>query len=340
MSLSTDRPILSPRRLAENSWWKLVFNLAGVLTAGLFVVVVFQVGRTIFAEGPFLSANNLRNITLRWLDYAMVAPAAVLIVAMGGVDLSIGAVLGLTGLIVSVLAPAVGLPAACLAGLLVALIVGIINGLLAGGTRIHPAVITLGMAVLLRGIILLTTQSSPMMLKEYGFLAAPVLPWVGLGLGLLLGIPLALVSLKRPLRRGDQGEKWSTRLFYTASPYILSAFMAGFAGLAFLGRLRAAMPTAGSGFEVEVLLIALLGGTPLANLSISLGIVNLIGTLLAGYGFSALQNTVSLAGSPIQLLEPIKGAAILIVGLISTLYYFLVARIPSGTARDPATTEG
>jgi ribose/xylose/arabinose/galactoside ABC-type transport system permease subunit len=339
MNATAERPVSLQRHAADNPWWKLVFNLAGVLVAGVFALAVFQAGRTLFPEGPFASTQNLHNITLRWLEYAMVAPAAVLIVAMGSVDLSVGAVLGLTGLIVSALAPAVGLPAACLAGLLAALAVGIVNGLLAGGTRIHPAVITLGMAVLLRGITLLSSQARPVMLSEPGFLSDPALPWVGLGLGLLLGVPLALVSLKRPLRRGEPDEKWATRLFYTASPYILSAFMAGVAGLTFLGRVRAALPTAGTGFEVEVLLIALLGGTPLVNLSISLGIVNLIGALLAGLGFSALQNLINLSNSQLTLLEPIKGIAILLVGLISTVYYFLVARISAGAAREPMDTQ-
>ena len=108
---------------------------------------------------------------------------------------------------------------------------------------------------------------------------------------------------------------------------LLSSFIAGWVGLVYLARLRIAIPSLGAGFEIVALLIAILGGTPLGNLRINIGMINLIGGLIAAMALVLLQNVIQLVNGPVTLLDPIKGILIVIGGPISYLFYFLVSRI-------------
>ncbi len=316
------------RRLYESPWWKLAFNLPGVIVSAGLVIAMLVLGAAVSREGTFTTPANLGSISFIWLGFAMLVPANVLIIAEGGLDLSLGSVIGLTTVLVATWTPALGLLPAAIAALGVALLAGLVNGLLAGGTRIHGAVVTLGTATLLRGLAYLISQGRTQPLEAGGFLVSPLFPWAGLAIALVLGIPLALVWQSRPSAHGSEvGESWLEHLFYSASPYILSSFMAGLVGLVTLGRLRASSPIMGTGIEITVLLAALLGGTPLANLRLCLGIVNMLGALLAALVLAVFQDSLLLSGMQITVMDMIKGAVILFVALTSYLYYLLLSRI-------------
>jgi ribose transport system permease protein len=321
--------------LYENRWWKLAFNAVWVVLMAVVVVVLLLVGAVLFSR-TFLAAPNLTQLTWQWLVRAILIPPVVLIVASGGVDLSIGALIGLTTVLMASLSSSMGIVGATVAALVVALIVGLVNGLVAGGTRIHGAIVTLAAATLARGLASALSAGRVTAILGAGLFASPVLPWAALAVSLALGVVWALLVGRRPAAGAGQEppSSWLKRLLSTGFPYLLSAAMAGVAGVLVGVRLRAGTAGAGSGFEVDALLIALLGGTALGFLPVGNSLVNMLGGFGATLALVLVQNMQTLSGTQSSaVLDLGKGVLLLVTGLVSYVYYVLVGRL-----RIPAST--
>jgi ribose transport system permease protein len=317
--------------LYTKTGWRLGFNAVWVLIAAALVVALLAIG-AVATNGVVLSGRNIQNLTWSWLAHALILPPIILIIASGGLDLSTGAVIGLCSVIVAQMASGGNLIGAALGGFFIALIIGVVNGLLAGGTRIPGALITLVMATLLRGLALTITEGKPILVTKMDWLAAPAWPWVLLVLSIAFGVvwSLLLFRQKAALKPGTDSLAWPVRLLYTGLPYVASSLMAGFVGLMYAARLQAGMATAGSGFEVDEILIALVGGVPLSSLLIANGVMNIVGGLLAALALAVLQNVSNLAALPVTLSQVITGVVALVTALVSYLYYLVVGLLPLG----------
>jgi ribose transport system permease protein len=334
-----------PRRyLYQSKGWKLLFNAVWPGFAVILLIPLMLAGLALSRSVSFFSPTNLSNVAWIWLSHAILAPAIVLIVASGGLDLSIGALIGLVGVVVASLAPAIGPVAAALVGVGLALLVGLVNGLLTGATRVHGALVTLATATLLRGLALTMTQGTPIGVKDMGWLSSPAIPWIALLFAVLAGLSGALLFVRRKAQAGDARPSWMARLAFTGLPYVLSGLLAGLVGVIYLGRLRVGLPTGGAGFEVDELLIVLLGGTPLVSAPVGNMLVNIAGALLAALAVAVGQNGAVLAGTPPFAVELAKGVSLLIVGVISYLYYLGVSLLPAarkkGEKGDPSAKPG
>jgi ribose transport system permease protein len=322
--------------LYENRWWKLAFNAVWVVLMAVVVVALLLLGSVLFSP-TFFAAPNLTQLTWQWLVRAILIPPVVLIIASGGVDLSIGALIGLTTVLMASLSPLVGVFGAVVAALVVAVFVGLVNGVVVGATRIHGAIVTLAAATLARGLALGFSAGKVTALGQAGLLASPALPWAALALSLVLGIVWALLIGRRPAAGVGQepSSSWFRRLLSTGFPYLFSAVMAGVAGVVIGGRLGVGTASAGSGFEVDALLIALLGGTALGSaassrLPVSNSLVNMLGGLGAALALVLVQNMQALAGAQASGAQDLgKGVVLLVTGLVSYIYYVLVGRLRS-----------
>jgi ribose transport system permease protein len=317
------------RYLYESKGWKLLFNAAWLGFAVILLIPLTLAGLALSKSVPFFSPLNLSNLMWIWLIHTILAPAIVLIVASGGLDLSIGAVIGLVGVVIATLAPVIGLEAAALIGICLALLVGFVNGLLVGTTRVHGALVTLATATLLRGLALTMTEGTPVAVKDVGRLSSPALPWIALLFAVLAGIGWALLLSRRKAKSGDAPLSWIARLIFTGLPYGLSGLLAGLVGVMYLGRLRVGLPTGGAGFEVDELLVVLLGGTPLVSAAVGNTLVNIAGAILAALAFAVGQNGAVLAGAPPFFVDLAKGVSLLAVGGVSYLYYLGVSLLPA-----------
>jgi ribose/xylose/arabinose/galactoside ABC-type transport system permease subunit len=330
----TNQPVQSAagrQPLYQNTWWRLGFNAVWVLISLALVVLLLGVGAAV-TGGRMLEGHNIQNIVWTWLALVLILPPIILIIASGGLDLSVGAVIGLCSVLVAQSAAGGSLLAAAVGGFFVALVIGLVNGLLAGGTRIPGALVTLAMATLLRGVSLVITGGKPVVAGSVGWLAAPIFPWAMLTLSIAFGVVWSILVYRH--RAGakpgaDYASRWA-RLLYTGLPYVVSSLMAGFVGLVYVGRLQAGLPTLGTGFEVDEILIALLGGVPLSSLLIANGSMNLAGGLLAALALALRQNVIVLANVPAALNQVADGLVVLGTALVSYLYYSVVGLLPFG----------
>lgn len=305
----------------DNWKWRLSSKAIWV---GLVLLLLILVLFTTASVGGFWKARSLQSLARSGLLFlALLAPPMILVVASGGVDLSVGTIAGAVSvvmalLMVSGMSPAVAL----LIGLMVAILIGLVNGLLVGLARVHGAVATFGMMVLLRGVVFVVTEGLTIAVGEVGFLGSLAVPGLVLALLLMIGVivltELAPFARKRFLGVHDDSP-WLQRVAITGLPYVLSGTMAGLAGACYVGIMRAGTIATGSGLEAEVMLIVFLGGTALGG-----GLVNGIGAILAVLTLAVAKHILVLSNQPYDRREIVKGVGLLAFGLLCQLYYMIV----------------
>lgn len=259
------------------------------------------------AAPNFTRVSNILNIFLATSVIGVLAVGATFVLVSGGLDLSIGSQLALTGVTAGVVMRA-GVPwsLGLASGLAAGAIIGLVNGFLVTKARIPAFIVTLGMLSAARGLALIVSDGKPI----YGF-PTPV-TWIGqarpLGVPVPVIIFLAIVLLgnfalnhtrfgKHTLAIGDNemaarvtGISLNRHKVYL---YILSGVLAGVGGLLFLGRLNAADPTAGVMYELNAITAAIIGGTNLFG-----GRGTVVGTLLGALVIGVLQNGLNLLAVP------------------------------------------
>lgn len=314
------------RHFYEVLSWRLgAAAIWGILAVALIIIAVVA-GAAL--SDSFLDGRNIENVMRELLFLAFAVPPMVMIMASGGVDLSIGAMAGLAAAIIAQ-SSQTGMPAgvAFFLAMFVALIVGAVNGLLVGAARIHAAVVTLGMMALLQGIsyiLFSSTGGAPLTVDTGAFLQTWVespISWLLLILQVLVVFALLqFTPFGRRPRPGDEGESWLARSFFVGMPHVLSSIAASYAGVLLLARIRAAMTGIGSGLEVDVILAAVLGGTVFGG-----GFGNVVTAILGMTAVALMRNVALLAQLrheiPANAIMIVKGALVLVVPLAAHLYY-------------------
>lgn len=225
----------------------------------------------------FLTAANFRAMAIGLAPTAIITVGMTFLLVSGGFDLSVGAVLALTGTVLALLVVK-GLPlsAALLATALVGAAIGAINGVLVTRVGVNPLVATLGTLSVARGIALVLTE---------GFSISGLPPSFGfVGSAELAGVPLMVVIMAVVVVLGDLALRHTRALrqlyFIGAnetaarlsgirvdrvriSAYVASGLLATLAGMLLASRLMAGTPTAGNALELQVLAAAVIGGASL-----------------------------------------------------------------------------
>ncbi|MCY2958411.1 MAG: substrate-binding domain-containing protein [Planctomycetota bacterium] len=281
----------------------------------LFLALCFA-----FFAPNFGSLNNLLEIVRSATELGLLSLAMTLLMQAGALDLSVGAVMGLTAVMLGACLPA-GLPLALLAALTTATVCGTTNGLLVARLRIPPLLATLATMALFRGIAEGSTR---------GYAVFTELPAAFLfcGQGYLLHVPaqlplLVLASIGAFLlaHRTPFGRRLTAlgnsptaarymgidvaRHQFTA--HVLTGLSAGIAGILYTAHLGQAKADAGTGYELAAITVVVLGGTSLTG-----GKATIIGTLLALFCLATLQNGLLLAGLPSELGLILQGALLLL----------------------------
>jgi ribose transport system permease protein len=273
----------------------------------------------------FSNPRFMANVGQSWLVSALLVPPMVLVVVSGGLDLSVGAVIGFVTILAANMMESQDTGGAFLAlvvGLLVAFGIGLMNGLLTGLTKLHGAVITLGMMTLLRGAALNIGNGSPIFVRDTDLFSGLTIPAVVLLIILIVVILFMAEFTKFGRKRFTESmedESWLGRLIRIVVPYTLSGTMAGLAAFLLMARLGAAMPTTGTGVETETILAVLLAGIPLGG-----GLINIIGAMLASL-LIALDKNVSILnqikdGSPF-VIQIKLGLELIIFGVLNQTYF-------------------
>lgn len=291
-------------------------------------LIVFSLIIAIFND-RFLTMGNILNVLRQTSINSVIAAGMTFIILTGGIDLSVGSTLALTGAIMaSLLSAGVPLPIALLLTIVLGAFIGFLNGLIIAKGKVQPFIATLAMMTIIRGATLIFTNGRPISTGD--FPAADQFYW--LGSGRLFGIPapvyvtilvfvLAYYLLKHTsLGRyvyALGGNEEATKLsginvdLIKYKVYAISGALAAVAGLIVTARLSSAQPQAGSGYELDAIAAVVLGGTSLAG-----GKGGVIGTIIGALIIGILNNALNLMDvtSYYQLLA--KGIVILIAVLV------------------------
>ncbi len=252
-----------------------------------------------------------------------------MVIIIGGIDLSIGANMALAALVAARCLQA-GFPLAVsiLAGLLVGMVMGCINGLMVARIRLTPFVVTLGTMSVARGLAYGLTQgwsvsdlpanfvSLGQASVAIGTASVPVVLLIALGVALLVELFLRHTVIGGDIYAMSSGER---ALLVTGVNvielkvlvYTLCGLLAAAAGLLFAARVGVAEPGAAVGYEVDVVAAAVIGGTSLFG-----GVGSTVGVLLGAVITEMLYNGLVLAGIPYYFQLTAIGAMILIAVLL------------------------
>lgn len=244
---------------------------------GTAIVLIFGIVITSVLSPAFLTVSNISNLLSQISALGIVTMGQTIALVSGGIDLSVGSNVAISGVVAGLMFQA-GIPLwiDCLAALVCATLVGLINGVLIATNRAHPFIITLGMLTLLEGIAELVTGGSP--INDMGALATT------LGGILPIGIPTSVLILfvivllvwgflnRVPLGRaiyaigGNEEASFLSGISIKRTKillYTIVGLIAGIGALVLSGILNAAEANIGTGLELQSIAAAVIGGTTL-----------------------------------------------------------------------------
>ena len=273
--------------------------------SGSVLVLLIFVAALILTTPDFLTLTNLDNLVRQVTVFAILSVGELFVILTGGIDLSVGSILGLSGGVTALLLTSgTSIPVAILVGLGVGLGVGLINGLLVTRLMLPPFIATLGMLGVARGLVLLLTGAKTIAPLPDAFdaiangfiLGLPSLFWILILVTIIAAFVLGRTIFGRYVYAvGSNAE--SSRLsgvpvnFVLLGVYAISGLLAGFAGILTASRLGAGIPTAGTGYELQAIAGAVIGG---ASLSGAKG--RAIGAVLGAVIMGLLANGGNLLG--------------------------------------------
>lgn len=252
-----------------------LFRKYGMLAVLVLLIVYFS-----FGSKYFLTGDNIINVLRQSAVGGICAVGLTFVILTGGIDLSIGAVIGMTSVVTSISMSVWGLPVwiSVIFGLLIGVIIGLINGVLVTYVNIPALIATLGVMTSVRGLCYIFTGGLPVYNfppefdvfgKGYlGFVPVPVVIMV-----VILAIGWYVLTKTRYGRYlyaiGGNAEaarlsgiRVNRNLVLT---YMYAGLLSAIAGVVELSRLSSGQPSAGDGFEMTVITAVVLGGISVAG---------------------------------------------------------------------------
>lgn len=290
----------------------------------VLILLVICIFATILSPS-FLSVTNLFNVFKQITVAGVVGCGMTFVILTGGIDLSVGSILGLSGVLAAGVLESTGNPAFAIAlALAVGVICGAINGFFVSFCEIPPFISTLGMMTLLRGCVLIYTKGSPISIKSdaYKFFGKgaiagiPVPVIILILLFLLAHYILTQTSYGRSIyafggnREAARLSGISTR-FTEWMAYTINGLLCGIAGVILTARLGSAQSTSGTGIEMDAIAAVILGGTSLSG-GVGFVLPTVVGAMIMGI----IDNILTLMNVNPHATNIVKGAVILIAVLV------------------------
>ncbi|ALS76104.1 ribose ABC transporter permease [Planococcus rifietoensis] len=290
---------------------------------GLILIIII-----ITAINPsFLSMSNILNVLRQVSINALIAFGMTFVILTGGIDLSVGSILALTGAVTAgMMASGIDPILAMLLGLFLGAVLGAINGVIIAKGKVAPFIATLATMTIYRGLTLVYTEGRP--ISGLG----DSMSFQMLGKGYFLGIPVPVVTMLisfgilyfilkkttfgRRVYAVGGNEEASVLSGINADRikiyvYSLVGALAALASLILTSRLNSAQPTAGQMFELDAIAAVVLGGTSLTG-----GRGWIVGTLIGALIIGVLNNGLNLIGVSSFFQQVVKGAVILLAVLL------------------------
>ena len=293
----------------------------------LILITIFLILVMSCLSPYFLTMTNFKNVLNQSSLFIFLVIGMTFIIISGNIDLSVGATIGFTGMVMSNLYY-VGIPdwLCIFAGLITGLLIGLINGWLVAYVKINSFIVTLCSMTVLRGIILLVMNSKTLygFGKLYGFIGAGDIGPINFPI--LLALITVVISgfILVETKYGNYclflgaNEVALSRMGVNSKKYKLwvfafSGLLAAVAGVVVMGRLDSAEPLAGTGYEMDAIAAVILGGTVLEG-----GKGNIIGPFIACLILNIISDGLTLLSISTHYQEIITGVIIVVSVLISS----------------------
>lgn len=293
-------------------------------------IVLFILGLLMsLLNDRFFTWSNLITVLRQTSINAVIATGMTFAILIGGIDLSVGSVLGICGAIAAtMIAAGMDVVLTVLVTLSLGLGIGVVNGLLISKGRLQPFIATLGTMTLLRGATLVYTQGKPISTSN----AEAATIFGKIGKGFFLGIPIPVYIMViifaiayyilRYMRIGryiySLGSNEEATIYSGIKVdrvkifvYAVAGLLAALAGILVTARLGSAQPTAGEGYELDAIAAVVLGGTSMAG-----GVGTIFGTAIGALIIGILNNALNLMQVPSYYQGVAKGIVILIAVLL------------------------
>ena len=291
--------------------------------SGLFILlVIIFVALSIAKPDTFFTSDNLFNILKQVSLVSIIAVGQTFVMVSGGIDLSVGFSLGLSGVIFAYFAKLGMDPYMAFAcGLSTGVLLGFCNGLLITKLRLPPFIVTLGMAKIARGIMYVLTRGYSIPTREQfiltlgnGYIGPVPIPTIVLLMVVAFGTYLLSRTVFGNRVKAIGGNELAARLSginvskNKILVYSLTGLFCSIAGLIMVGRVNAGNPNSGLNFDLDSIAATIIGGTSLAG-----GEGTVIGTLLGALLLGVIRNGLVLLNVSMYWQTVVAGAIIIIV---------------------------
>lgn len=270
----------------------------------------------------FLTVKNLFNVLRQISTNLLLACGMTMVIILGGIDLSVGSIIALSGVLAAGCVSRYGFPigAALLAGVLIGVLFGLFNGFVISKTTIPPFIVTLATMNIARGLAGVYTGGSPVRVvsKEWQFVGAGYIG--GIPVPVIIMFVVYVISLLILNRTKFGRHVYAVGGNVTAAEfsgikvtrvkfivYLYTGIMAGIAGIILASRMYSGQPTAGEGAEMDAIAAVVVGGTSMAGGSGKLG-----GTLIGALIIGVLNNGLNLMNVNSFWQTVVKGIVILL----------------------------
>lgn len=303
---------------------------------GALIALVILVVSMSLVSPQFRTFTNLLTLLRQASVNGLIAFGMTLVILTGGIDLSVGSTLGLTGALFAGLIVNIGMPIplAVIVALIFGLGLGWLSGFLVGKAKLQPFIATLITMTVYRGFTLIYTNGRPISnLTADEYVGSSFLMFIGRGA--ILGIPVPVIilfiafilfylllnksALGRKIYAVGSNERAAqlsgintvrVKLFV----YSISGLTSTLAALILVSRLNSAQPSLGTGYELDAIAATAIGGTSMTG-----GRGKISGTLLGILIIAVLSNGMNILGISSYYQDVVKGIVILLAVLVDRI---------------------
>jgi len=291
---------------------------------GIFVVFIIICLILSFISPQFLTVSNWTIIVTQASINALLAFGVTFVIITGGIDLSLGSMVAVTGVTAAMLAHPDTYPVALpiFAGLLSGLLMGVFNGFVITKSKIAPFIVTLGTMTIGRGLALILSKGRPVsnLSDSFNFIGGgDIFGFPFPIIILILIFAICSITLKKTLLGryiyAVGGNEQAARASginvnqIKMAVYSISGLLAGLAGILLTSRITTGQPNAGAGFELDAIAAAVIGGT-----STSGGTGTMTGTLVGVLLIGVINNGLDLLNVTSYYQQVVMG--IIIIGAV------------------------
>ncbi|MDR1899420.1 MAG: ABC transporter permease [Treponema sp.] len=290
-------------------FWRRGENAFSRFPLGVYLLLLITVAAFFLSTGGIVGPRHLINVIRQTAPLGLVSIGQTLVLLMGGIDLSVGAVISLVNIVSAATMAGSGanIPAAVALSLGLALLVGLTNGLIIVRFNMPPFLVTMAMATIVQGAFFIYTKGSPRgsIAAEFRFISdgwiAGIIP-VALLVWAAVWAVCSMVLQKTPFGKQYYFTGANARAAYlsgihtrgiTVSAYVLCSLMAGLAGLIVSAFIGVASSGVGAPYTTNSIAATVIGGTSFAG-----GVGSLEGTFPGVLILSFLQSILTMLNVP------------------------------------------